>query len=224
MKYFKKNLFFFILISLISTSCSLRPKSMVSKNEYNKLLMKYESLLKKTHKKKVSSSKMMDKIIQSEKMHKKMYPLVAPLVETINVFENKQMMKKPSSSQKKMISKEETFLRENHLQSQLVTLQQIHSLIEENKFDTAIVLLKDLEKSPYKQIMVRAKFYLGEMLFKQSEYDLAMQVYEEIITKNAFSGLVIQSLKKLIICSDKLKLKKKKKKYYSIYNSFFEKT
>ena len=72
-----------------------------------------------------------------------------------------------------------------------------------------------------RQIRVHAKFYIGEILFRQQEYDLAMQVFEEILDKDAFSGIVLKTLGRLVTCSKKLKLKKKKDRYYSMLHDFF---
>jgi hypothetical protein len=60
------------------------------------------------------------------------------------------------------------------------------------------------------------------MLFRQGEFDLSMQVFEEIITKYAFSGVVIKTLGRLIVCSERLKLAKKREQYFSILHDFFE--
>ena len=49
-----------------------------------------------------------------------------------------------------------------------------------------------------------------------------MQVYEEILQKDAFSGLVLKTLGRLVVCSTKLKLKKKEEQYYSVLHDFFE--
>ena len=51
-----------------------------------------------------------------------------------------------------------------------------------------------------------------------------MQIFEEIIEKDAFSGTVIKALGRLIVCSEKLKLEKKKERYYSLLHDFFEST
>jgi TolA-binding protein len=83
-------------------------------------------------------------------------------------------------------------------------------------------LLKELESSPVKQVAVYAKFLIGEMLFKQKEYDLSSQVFESILKQYSFSGLVLKSLGRLIVCFEKLKLPGKKEKYYSILHDFFE--
>ena len=71
---------------------------------------------------------------------------------------------------------------------------------------------------------VRAKFLRGEVLFHQGEYDIAKQVYEDILTHDAFSGIVLKALERLIVCSEKLKLESERKKYHSILHNFFRKT
>ena len=91
-----------------------------------------------------------------------------------------------------------------------------------NKFDAALTELKKIEKSKVKQVRVRARFSIGEIMFRQGEYDLAMQIYEEILQQDAFSGIVIKTLGRLIVCSEKLKLKKKQEQYYSMLYNFFE--
>ena len=63
---------------------------------------------------------------------------------------------------------------------------------------------------------------MGEILFSQGEYDLSLQIFEEILERHAFSGLVIKTLGRLIVCSEKLKLVGKQEKYYSILHDFFE--
>ncbi|MBP5296673.1 MAG: hypothetical protein J6Y94_05005 [Bacteriovoracaceae bacterium] len=61
----------------------------------------------------------------------------------------------------------------------------------------------------------------AEILYAQHEYDLAFQVYEEIIQQDAFSALVIPALAKLVTCADKLNLTEKKEQYYSLLHDVF---
>ena len=94
--------------------------------------------------------------------------------------------------------------------------------LEQKQTEKAMILLKELEGSPVRQIKVRAKLNIGNLLFDQKEYDLALQKYEEIIGQYAFSGLVLEALTKIIDCSEKLGLQEKRKRYYSILHDFFE--
>lgn len=108
------------------------------------------------------------------------------------------------------------------IDDQISRLREVQELVKVNKFEAALVLLKELENSKEKQIVVRAKIMLGDLLFNQGEYDLASQVYEEVIKKYAFSGYVLKALGKLVACSEKLKQPEKQAKYYSLLHDFFE--
>ena len=105
---------------------------------------------------------------------------------------------------------------------QIIQLREAATLVKVNKFDNALAILKDLETSKEKQVVVRAKYMLGDLLFQQGEFDLAMQAYEDIIKNYAFSGLVVKALGKLVVCSEKLKQPEKQAKYYSLLHDFFE--
>ena len=110
----------------------------------------------------------------------------------------------------------------DEIDDQISRLREVQELVKVNKFEQALVILKELETSKEKQIVVRAKMMLGDLLFNQGEFDLSSQVYEEIINKYAFSGFVIKALGKLVVCSEKLKQPEKQAKYYSLLHDFFE--
>lgn len=110
----------------------------------------------------------------------------------------------------------------DEVDDQISRLREVQELVKVNKFEQALVILKELEGSKEKQIVVRAKMMLGDLLFNQGEFDLASQVYEEIIGKYAFSGFVLKALGKLVVCSEKLKQPEKQAKYYSLLHDFFE--
>ena len=212
----------------------------VSKDQYNQLLKKYDALMKE---KKVAMIK--NERIKKDRDARENYdpfdmrrerPIEGQeqLVENVvaelsGVSKQKKknrlngsvdMFKGRKSNNKLMIADNDydAAIVEDHM----VKIRKADQLQAKNKLDAALVLIKDLEKSPVSQIRVRAKYLLGEILFKQGEYDLAMQVFEEILTGYAFSGLVIKTLGKLIVCSDKLKQSAKQEKYYSILHDFFE--
>ena len=108
------------------------------------------------------------------------------------------------------------------IDDQISRLREVQELIKVNKFENALVILKELEGSKEKQIVVRSKMMLADLLFNQGEFDLSSQVYEEIIGKYAFSGFVIKALGKLVVCAEKLKQPEKQAKYYSLLHDFFE--
>ncbi len=216
----------------VDSSDSESKESFVTKTQYDQLLKKYDDLLKKVNQaesKSVASTQSMARDIPSDKHEEqgkmiselsKIQPKV-DLAETVDVFGREGLASKASGASSKS-TKPELALSANQISTQLAMLQKANKLVGENKMDSALILLKELEESPNKQIKVRAKFYLAEMLFRQNEFDLAMQMYEEIVREYAFSGLVVKSLGRLIVCSEKLKLNKKQEKYYSILHDFFE--
>ncbi len=138
------------------------------------------------------------------------------LVETVDVFG--KGLTKPTPN-KAIVSSDYDSV---DVQGQIEQLQKARKYLSQNKMDAALNEFKLLENSPVRQIQVRARFNIGELLFRQGEYDLAMQVFEDILQKDAFSGIVIKTLGRLIACSEKLKLKKKQEQYYSILHDFFE--
>ena len=102
-------------------------------------------------------------------------------------------------------------------------LQKARSVIERGRYQIGMNLLQDLQKSKHRQIQVRAQFLIGETLFLQGEFELARQAYQEVVQKNAFSGLVIKTLQRLITCTEHLKMKKQKEQYSSMLHDFFGK-
>jgi len=108
------------------------------------------------------------------------------------------------------------------IQSQLDLLSTASSFISKNEFDKAMAKLKLTESSSINVIAAESKFLIGEIMFKQNEYDLAMQLFEEIIFKYAETSIVLPALKKLIICTQKLKLSSKNAKYSSYYYDLFK--
>ncbi len=196
------------------------PSETVSRVQYDQLLKKYEMLAKE--KQLAAPKKAPAKAFAGQNPSDIVNALNSAkaqpeLVETVDVFGKKGIadsMQAPSIAA--------TNISDSQVENQILKLNKASALIEQNKLDAGLSLLKELENSPVRQIRVRAKFYLGELLFIQGEFDLAMQVYEEIIQRDAFSGIVIKVLGRLIVCSEKLKLKKKQQKYYSILHDFFE--
>jgi tetratricopeptide (TPR) repeat protein len=145
------------------------------------------------------------------------------LAETVDVFGRSGMpdamspRKAPPPMLPVSINKPKKYSSQE-IEFQIQQLKKAQALMAQNKFDATLKIVKKLENSSIKQVRVRAKFIFGELLFAQQEYDLAMQVFEEIIRKEAFSGMVIKALGRLVVCSEKLKLNKKKEQYYSLLN------
>lgn len=203
----------------------------VPKAQYNALAKKYEALLKERKMENVQgqdANQMMNQMegsVDSDAIADQISQVknTTELAETVDVFKSKGGGEPNSLSNPMPIAPMSTgnidsALIEDHISK----VRKAEGLLAQKKFDATINIIKELEKSPVRQVVVRAKFLMGEILFTQGDYDLAMQVFEEILTGHAFSGLVIKTLGRLIVCADKLKIPGKQEKYYSILHDFFE--
>lgn len=189
----------------------------VPKEQYEQLQKKYNELLAKTEKSLPQETVAPEDIVNQLSQAKEN----SDLVETVDVFGSDMSKTKVNSIDKRAIVAP-VDVPPSEIESQIVKLERAQVLTAQNKFDQSLTILKSLESSNVRQVKVRAKYEIGELLFIQGEYDLAMQVFEEIIHREAFSGVVLKVLGRLIVCSEKLKLNKKKQKYYSILHDFFE--
>ncbi|OUR96492.1 hypothetical protein A9Q84_09080 [Halobacteriovorax marinus] len=193
----------------------------VPKAQYDQLERKYNNLLKTAKSKKVVADSPMSNIPPEDIVNQLNNATPTnDLVETVDVFGQMNTTKKKSIDKRMAIVTSK--LTPSEIEEQIIKLERAVAFISKNKFDQALTLLKELENSNVRQISVNAKFQIGELLFIQQEYDLAMQVFEEIIHKDAFSGLVLKVLGRLIVCSEKLKQTKKQQRYYSVLHDFFE--
>ncbi len=143
------------------------------------------------------------------------------LGETVDIFSKSQTSRAKVKNTVKM-NFDSSKIKDSTIENEILTLRKARDLAQQKKYNKAFNYLKDLESSPLLQVQVRAKYLIGEMLYIQQEYDLSMQIFEEIINNYSFSGVVLKSLKKLIDCSSKLKLSKKNAHYSSILYDFFE--
>lgn len=172
----------------------------VSREEYDQLKNRYEILM---NEKKGEAPAPVNKDVASDLRKAKSIDEVA---ETVSVF----------------ASTKENAANAGELEEQIGKIRKAEELMSVNKFNDAITLLKNLEKSPQKYIVAYSKFLIAEAMFTQENYDLSMQIYEEVISKYAFSGVVLKSLGRLIICAGKLKLEKKREQYFSLFQDVFE--
>lgn len=203
-------------------------KGVVPKSQYDALAKKYEALLKDRRMDQVQgadANQMMNQMEGDGNPAAVVDQLskvkgTGELAETVDVFQQAQKAQAPSGLAPVPMSTGE--IDSGLIEDHITKVRKAEKLVAQNKYDESINMIKDLEKSPVRQVVVRAKFLMGEILFGQGEYDLALQVFEEILENHAFSGLVIKTLGRLIVCSDKLKLPGKQEKYYSILHDFFE--
>ena len=213
----------------------------VSRKQYDGLLSKYDALTKRMRQLEADDDSIIVKAKPSfneKKNFDKATDLITKLnsseqkrpqlIETVDVFAGPDRQLDPEKIQKSIPKKRNRLVtaspRTGDIQIEINHLMQAKKFLMRNKLDAALQIFKELELSKHRQVKVRARFFIGEVLFKQGEYDLAMQVFEEIINKFSFSGIILKTLGRLVVCSDKLKLKKKYDLYYSILHDFFETT
>lgn len=211
------------------------PGSSVPKEQYDELARKYQELLDQS--KKIQTQAPSNNIPASVSLDEQKKPSLAETTsldpsELVNQID----LAIPDAESAKGEAKNntgpavptsmgvKTVNNTDDVDDQISRMRDVEALIKANKFEGALGILKELESSKEKQIAVRAKMMLGDLLFQQGEYDLASQVYEEVIGKYAFSGLVLKALGKLVVCSEKLKQPEKQAKYYSLLHDFFEAT
>jgi TolA-binding protein len=202
----------------------------VTKAQYNALAKKYEALLKERKMENVQgqdANNMMNQMegsVDSDAIADEISRVknTTELAETVDVFKNKPSGPRSLSNPMPMAPMSTGNIDSALIEDHIAKVRKAEGLLAQKKFDATINIIKELEKSPVRQVVVRAKFLMGEILFTQGDYDLAMQVFEEVLTNHAFSGLVIKTLGRLIVCADKLKIPRKQEKYYSILHDFFE--
>ena len=90
------------------------------------------------------------------------------------------------------------------------------------KLDQARANFMQLSRSQVYSMRAESKLYLGMIYFEQKNYDLSLQVFEDIMNQEAASGQVLNALKMAVRCSDQLNLPQKKARYQSILTDLFE--
>lgn len=214
------SIFFLSSCSLFSNRGLVSGDQTVSKEQYDELLTKYQELLKERR----ASNEVVetttpatteDAGVTPDELAKKIGQ--AELAETVDIFhpEKKAVTTETAQTQ-------ESTPYQNNLANELLTLKKATIAMENNEFKKSLGFINELEGTRSIQVKVRAKFLVGELLYRQQEFDLAMQAFEEIINNHAFSGVVIKTLGRLVVCSEKLKLVKKRDHYFSLLHDVFQ--
>lgn len=213
-------------------------KEYVSKAQYDELLRKYEALKGQKDSKEIGNTVVQNKNINSELLNdlndlksnnspKNLKTTSGKqVIETVDVFGADGLVK--SSPQKSKVNidqiKEVTPAKNlsfDETNQEVGKYRQGALYMGQGKNDLALRVFQELERSPLLQVRVRAIYKIGELLLTQGEFDLAMQVFENIIDNYAFSGVVLESLKNLVTCSEKLNLIEKRDRYHSMLKDIF---
>ncbi len=193
----------------------------VSKAQYDGLMERYKNLSDKYE-------KLKDESLQSSQSA---YDQVDELAkqtptETVDVFAKNGLADQAAKSAPTPVPVPKPApkgkLNNDEVSQELQYYKKAMALKENGKIDEALKIFQYLERSPTDQVRVRARAQIGDIYMLKGQYDLALQVYETMITNDAFSGKILTALKKAVVCCDRLNLTQKKLKYQSILEDFFE--
>jgi hypothetical protein len=180
--------------------------------QYDQLLVKYEELSKKYEELKENPNSGKSSLVD-ELQNSKSENFAAGLnsqSETVDIFSTELAPASPGASSV-----------EKDIEGQL-SLYRRGLALKANNPSEATKIFQQLENQGIPSVKVRAKLQIGELLLGKGQYDLALQVFEDIINKEAHSGLVLDALKYAIMCSGKLGAKNKRDQYSSMLNDVFE--
>jgi tetratricopeptide (TPR) repeat protein len=221
----RKNLII-ILSSLSLVSCSsfvdstkkyffgdskpeVKKQKPATQQEYNELLAKYNNLNDKySNAQKTSIPTPEDKFSQVDEL--------APnntQIETVDAFAQDAMAFDILGSRA---------MSEDEISQEVKYYKKGVALKLNNNLDAALKVFQYLQQSQTSQVRVRAKSHVADIYFKKNQYDLALQVNEDIIKTEAFSGKVLLALQNSVICAEKLKLENKRLQYQSMLTDFFK--
>jgi tetratricopeptide (TPR) repeat protein len=195
-----------LFILFVSSSCGFLQRSKnekdgktVSRKQYDQLLVKYEELSKKYEalKDTGNSSTLADEIQSARD------------TETVDLFNNPVQ---PAQAKLDVPA---------DIESQLSLYRRALGLKASNPGESTKIF-QQLESQGIPPVQARAKLQIGLMLFEKQQHDLALQVFEDIIQRNASSGVVLEALNYAVTSSDKLGLKSKRDQYASMLNDVFK--
>lgn len=181
----------------------------VPREQYDQLLVKYEELSKKYEQLKEKPANSQDSLVDElQKTQSENFANASSNVETVNVFDEKE---KDAGAPISVPA---------DVESQL-SLYRRGLALKNSNVGEATKIFQQLETHGISPVKSRAKYQIGDMLMTKTQYDLALQVFEDIIGKNADSGVVIDALRGAVIAADKLGIKNKKDQYASMLNDVF---
>ncbi len=201
--------------SLVEDEAKLEKRSArpVSRAQYDQLLVKYEELSKKYEQLKEKPANSQGTLVDElQKSQTENFANTSPNVETetVNLFPGGETQTNAQGNIE--VPKD--------IESQLNLYRRGLALKTSNPGE-ATKIFQQLETQAVSPVRARAKYQIGEMLLGRGQYDLALQVFEDIINKNAESGVVLDALKGAVVATDKLGIPNKKDQYSSMLNDVF---
>lgn len=183
----------------------MRHSRTVPREQYDQLLVKYEELSKKYEQSKEQPKAQNSLVDELQRTSSENFAQPSSNVETVDAFQASQPLGDVPAD----------------IESQLSLYKRGLALKETNPGE-ATKIFQQLESQATPAVKVRSKLQIGELLFAKGQFDLALQVFEDIIYKNAHSGIVLDALKYAVVCTDKLGIQNKKDQYTSMLNDVFE--
>ncbi len=184
----------------------------VPREQYDQLLVKYEELSKKyeqlKEKPKDSSGSLVDELQRTQGENFSAGAASAE-TETVNLF--------PDAG---AAGGAAPIAVSGDVEAQLGLYRRGLALKNSNPGE-ATKIFQQLEAEAVAPVKVRSKFQIGELLLARGQYDLALQVFEDIIKKHAHSGVVLDALRGAVVTSEKLGIPNKRDQYASMLNDVF---
>lgn len=187
----------------------------VPREQYDQLLVKYEELSKKYETLKDGKPKQNSIVDDLQTSKTENFANTSPNAdaETVDVFASAAGASAAAAPTPLKVS--------GDIEDQLNLYRRGVSLKTSNPGE-ATKIFQGLEAQAVPAVKVRAKEQIGELLYSKQQYDLALQVFEDVINKHAYSGVVLDALKYAAICSEKLGIPSKKDQYTSMLRDVFE--
>jgi tetratricopeptide (TPR) repeat protein len=182
-------------------------KRAVPREQYDQLLVKYEELSKKYEELKENPGSRSTLVDELNKTQTENFANTSSNAETetVNLFPDAAPMAIEVPAD---------------IESQLSLYRRGLALKASNPGE-ATKIFQQLENQAISPVKSRAKYQIGEMLLDRGQFDLALQIFEDIITKHANSGVVLEALRGAVTASDKLGIPNKKDQYSSMLNDVF---
>lgn len=179
----------------------------VPREQYDQLLVRYEELSKKYENLKSGNKEPEVDLAENSQLKK------SDDIETVNLFPTENT----GDKEVPLITNQEI---PKDIESQLSLYRRAIGLKVRSPGE-ATKIFQQLEGHGIEAVQARARYQLGDMLLTRKQYDLALQIFEDVITKNASSGIVLDALKGAVEASDKLGLTNKKDQYQSMLVDVF---
>lgn len=221
-----QHIIFILTLSILSSGCSSfidstnkylfgdeETKSETKKNaaptkeEYSVLLAKYKNLQEKYNAVTMQNSPNQNQgFSQVDEMSQGQ-----PAADTVDAFAQDIMQSSPIGGQ----------LSQDEVGQEIKYYKKGVAFKLNGNIDAALKVFQYLERSKTNQVRVRAKHHIAQIYMSKNQFDLALQVNEDIIKSEGYSGKVLKALEDSVLCASKLGLENKKLQYKSMLTDFF---